>query len=162
MHSIFKGIKYYTTHEEGDIYTLVTSEQKEGFKEYINVIGQISPDVFVKTVSIQELDYLYESGYKVKYKNHYFNLNSVINPQTIQEDFYSITLDFLNEAEKKLAEELGFQRPDKFYYEKHIHRSDIEALKVIEIPLGIFASQGVQERILEGQAIDDYLDSIVG
>ncbi|MCP3888284.1 MAG: hypothetical protein GY702_05345, partial [Desulfobulbaceae bacterium] len=57
-------------------------------------------------------------------------------------------------------EELGFERPDKFYFTKKIYRKDIEALKVIESPQGIFSSQGKKERILEGQEIDDYFASI--
>ena len=64
------------------------------------------------------------------------------------------------DKEKKLAEELEFERTDKFYYTKRIYRKDIEALKVIEIPQGIFSLQGKKERILEGQEIDDYFASI--
>ena len=83
-----------------------------------------------------------------------------MNSRTIFEDYYEIILSFLDAEEKKLAEELDFERTDKFYYTKRIYRKDIEALKVIEIPQGIFSLQGKKERILEGQEIDDYFASI--
>ena len=41
-----------------------------------------------------------------------------------------------------------------------IGRKDIEALKIIEKPLGIFKDQGLKIKILEGKAIDNFLASV--
>ena len=60
----------------------------------------------------------------------------------------------------KFFESLGFTRSDKFYFDKKISRSDIEAIKIIEEPLGIFKDQGLKIKILEGADIDDFLASV--
>ena len=43
---------------------------------------------------------------------------------------------------------------------KEIGRKDIEAIKIIEKPLGIFKDQGLKIKILEGKDIDDFLSSV--
>jgi hypothetical protein len=49
---------------------------------------------------------------------------------------------------------------DKGQWWKDIRRKDIEALKIIEKPLGIFKDQGLKIKILEGKAIDNFLASV--
>ena len=60
----------------------------------------------------------------------------------------------------KFFKNLGFTQSDKFYFDKKISRCDIEAIKIIEKPLGIFKDQGSKVKILEGKAIDDFLASV--
>ena len=59
-----------------------------------------------------------------------------------------------------LIEKLGFKVYDKGEWWKEIGRKDIEAIKIIEKPLGIFKNQGSKVRILEGKAIDEFLASV--
>lgn len=160
MYAIFNGKKFDVTHEVNNIYTLISNVQYDGFNQYINILGQVAENTYVREVEDAELDYLYELSYELKYKGRWFRLFTALNPQTISEDYFEIILSFLDLEEKKLAEELDFERTDKFYYTKRIYRKDIEKLKVIELPQGIFSSQGKKEKILEGQAIDDYFASI--
>ena len=49
---------------------------------------------------------------------------------------------------------------DKGQWWKEIGRKDIEALKIIEEPLGIFKDQGLKIKIIEGADIDDFLASV--
>ena len=49
---------------------------------------------------------------------------------------------------------------DKGQWWKDIRRKDIEALKIIEKPLGIFKDQGLKVKILKGKDIDEFLASI--
>ena len=160
MYAIFNGKKFDVTHEANNIYTLISNIRYDGFDQYINILGQIAENTYVKEVEDVELDFLYELSYELKYQGRWFHLFTALNSRTIFEDYYEIILSFLDAEEKKLAEELDFERTDKFYYTKRIYRKDIEALKVIEIPQGIFSLQGKKERILEGQEIDDYFASI--
>lgn len=41
-----------------------------------------------------------------------------------------------------------------------IGRKDIEAIKIIDKPLGIFKDQGLKIKILKGADIDDFLASV--
>lgn len=161
MYAIFNGEKFDVTHEGNNIYTLISNVQYDGFARYINILGQVAENTYIKEVEDGDLDYLYELSYELKYKDRWFHLFTALNTRTITEDYYEIILDFLDSEEKQLAEELEFERTDKFYYTKRIYRKAIEALKVIEIPQGIFSSQGKKETILQGEAIDTYLTEVV-
>lgn len=159
MKAIFKGNLFRASRYQGKI-RIGSNKKLEGFEEYVDVLGNLHKDHFVRLLDESELDYLYELSYELKYQGRWFHLFTALNSRTIFEDYYEIILSFLDAEEKKLAEELDFERTDKFYYTKRIYRKDIEALKVIEIPQGIFSLQGKKERILEGQEIDDYFASI--
>ncbi|MGT2884964.1 hypothetical protein ACVRZS_08600 [Streptococcus ferus] len=159
MKAIFKGNLFQASRYQGKI-RIGSDKKSEGFVEYVDVLGNLHKDHFVRLLDERDLDYLYELSYELKYKGRWFHLFTALNPRAISEDYFEIILSFLDLEEKELAEKLGFERTDKFYYTKRLYRKDIEELKVIELPQGIFSSQGKKERILEGEEIDDYFASI--
>ena len=76
-----------------------------------------------------ELDYLYELSYELKYQGRWFHLFTAFE---FSNNFWRLLWDnskFSWCRRKKLAEELDFERTDRFYYTKTIYRKDIEALK---------------------------------
>ena len=75
----------------------------------------------------------------------------------IDEDWFVIRAGI---EKYELIEKLGFERYDKATWRKEIKRKDIEALKIIDKPLGIFKDQGLKIKILEGADIDDFLASV--
>ena len=161
MIGIYKGKRYVADYTFGKAVVTIYSYEKEmGFENAISPWGKVYDDYFSKQVIATELDYLYELSYELKYRGLWFYLTSSLNTNTISKELFVIGLDYFGSEAIELAEELGFERPDKFYFTKKIYRKDIEALKVIESPQGIFSSQGKNETILEGQAIDDYFASI--
>lgn len=160
MYAYYKG-ELFSTHNVKGKFMIGSKIQKEGFEEYTDVLGRKHSDHFVKLLDITELDYLYELSYQVKLKNRWYNLHTALNHLAVTEEHYEITLSFLDRQEQKLAEEPVFERTDKFYYTKRLYRSDIEALKVIETPLGIFSDQGQKEKIFVGSELDDYLEGIM-
>ena len=161
MIGIYKGKRYVADYTFGKAVVTIYSYEKEmGFENAISPWGKVYDDYFSKQVIATELDYLYELSYELKYRGLWFYLTSSLNTNTISKELFVIGLDYFGSEAIELAEELGFERPDKFYFTKKIYRKDIEALKVIESPQGIFSSQGKKETILEGQAIDDYFASI--
>ena len=161
MYAIFKGNKYQAVREIDNVYTIISDVQEDGFEQYINIVGQVAPNTYVREVTDVDLDYLYDLSYQVKYKGRYYHVTSNLNQRTISKDMYVIQLSFPNEEEKALVEALNFERPDKFQYTKRLYRKEIDELVVIETPLGIFADQGKKETVLVGEAIDAYLAEVV-
>ena len=108
-------------------------------------------------MDIHELDYLYRIVYEIQYKGHFFDVMSVMKRKLIDKDLF-----VLNAGIEKypLTEKLGFEVYDKGQWWKKIGRKDIEALKIIEKPLGIFKDQGLKVKILKGKDIDEFLASI--
>ena len=156
MYGIYKGKKYRVA-KISTFYRVISREKEEGFEEYIDIVGEKHPDIFVKDVDIHELDYLYEVKYEFLYRGHYFRALSTMIRKLIDKDYFEIAAG----VEKyDLIEKLGFKRLDESTWWKDIRRKDIEALKIVEEPEGIFKEQGLKIKILEGKAIDDFLASV--
>ncbi len=156
MYGIYKGKKCRVA-KISTFYRVISSKKEEGFEEYIDIVGEKRPDIFVKDVDIHELDYLYKIVYEIQYKGHFFDVMSAMKRITIDEDWFVIRAGI---EKYELIEKLGFKVYDKGEWWKEIGRKDIEALKIIEEPLGIFKDQGSKVKILEGKAIDEFLASV--
>ena len=156
MYGIYKGKKCRVA-KISTFYRVISSKKEEGFEEYIDIVGEKRPDIFVKDVDIHELDYLYKIVYEIQYKGHFFDVMSAMKRITIDEDWFVIRAGI---EKYELIEELGFEVYDKGEWRKEIGRKDIEALKIIEKPLEIFKDQGLKIKILEGKDIDDFLASV--
>ena len=156
MDGIYKGKKYRVA-KISTFYRVISGEKEEGFEEYIDIVGEKRPDIFVKDVDIHELDYLYEIWYEIQYKGHFFHVMSAMIRKLIDKDLFWLHADI---EEYEFIEKLGFKVYDKGAWRKEIGRKDIEALKIIEEPLGIFKDRGSKVKILEGKAIDEFLASV--
>ena len=155
MYGIYKGKKYRVA-KISTFYRVISREKEEGFEEYIDIVGEKRPDIFVKDVDIHELDYLYEIWYEIQYKGHFFDVMSAMKRINIDEDWFAIRAGI---EKYELIEKLGFKVYDKGEWWKEIGRKDIEAIKIIEEPEGIFKDRGSKVKIIEGKDIDDFLAS---
>lgn len=157
MYAIYKQKKYDADIELDNTVTIYSYVKEEGFENDITPWGEVEDDYFSKKVNMNELDYLYRIVYEIQYKGHFFDVMSFVNRKLIDKDLF-----VLNAGIEKypLIEKLGFEVYDKGQWWKKIGRKDIEALKIIEKPLGIFKDQGLKIKILEGKDIDEFLASV--
>ena len=157
MYAIYKQKKYDAELRLGKDVTLYSYVKDEGFENYVDPWGRESDTFFSKKMDIHELDYLYRINYEIQYKGYFFDVISYMNRKLIDKDLF-----VLNAGIEKypLIEKLGFEVYDKGQWWKEIGRKDIEALKIIEEPLGIFKDRGVKMKIIEGAEIDDFLASV--
>ena len=65
MYAIFNGKKFDVTYEGNNIYTLISKVQYDGFAQYINILGQVAENTYIKEVENVELDFLYELSYEL-------------------------------------------------------------------------------------------------
>ena len=157
MYAIYKQKKYDAELRLGKDVTLYSYVKEEGFENYVDPWGRESDVFFSKKIDIHELDYLYEVKYEFLYKGHYFKALSTMIRKLIDKDYFEISAGI---EKYDLIEKLGFKRLDESTWWKDIRRKDIEALKIVEEPLGIFKDQGLKIKILEGKAIDEFLASV--
>ena len=157
MYAIYKQKKYDAELRLGKDVTLYSYVKDEGFENHVDPWGRESDAFFSQKMDINELDYLYEIWYEIQYKGHFFDVMSVMKRKLIDKDLF-----VLNAGIEKypLIEKLGFEVYDKGQWWKKIGRKDIEALKIIEKPLGIFKDRGLKIKTLEGKDIDDFLASV--
>ena len=159
MYAIYKQKKYDAELRLGKDVTLYSYVKEEGFENHVDPWGRESDTFFSKKMDIHELDYLYEIEYEIQYKGHFYIFeNGDFTKRAIAEEaFYILSDDVSN---PKFFQNLGFTQSDKFYFDKKISRSDIEAIKIIEKPLGIFKDRGSKVKIIKGKDIDDFLASV--
>ena len=157
MYAIYKQKKYDADIELDNTVTIYSYVKEEGFVNDITPWGEVEDDYFSKRVNMNELDYLYRIVYEIQYKGHFFDVMSTMKRINIDEDWFAIRAGI---EKYELIEKLGFKVYDKGEWWKEIGRKDIEALKIIEEPLGIFKDQGLKIKILEGKDIDDFLASV--
>ena len=157
MYAIYKQKKYDADIELDNTVTIYSYVKEEGFENDITPWGEVEDDYFSKKVNMNELDYLYRTVYEIQYKGHFFDVMSTMKRINIDEDWFAIRAGI---EKYELIEKLGFKVYDKGEWWKEIGRKDIEALKIIEEPEGIFKDQGLKIKILEGKAIDEFLASV--
>ena len=157
MYAIYKQKKYDAELRLGKDVTLYSYVKEEGFENHVDPWGRESDTFFSQKMDIHELDYLYRIVYEIQYKGHFFDVMSVMKRKLIDKDLF-----VLNAGIEKypLTEKLGFEVYDKGQWWKKIGRKDIEAIKIIEEPEGIFKDQGLKIKILKEKDIDDFLASV--
>ena len=157
MYAIYKQKKYDAELRLGKDVTLYSYVKEEGFENHVDPWGRESDTFFSKKMDIHELDYLYRIEYEIQYKGHFFDVMYAMKRKLIDKDLFVLNGGI---EEYELIEKLGFEVYDKGQWWKKIGRKDIEALKIIEKPLGIFKDRGVKMKIIEGADIDDFLASV--
>ena len=157
MYAIYKQKKYDAELRLGKDVTLYSYVKEEGFENYVDPWGRESDNFFSQKMDIQELDYLYRIVYEIQYKGHFFDVMSAMKRINIDEDWFAIRAGI---EKYELIEKLGFKVYDKGEWWKEIGRKDIEVLKIIEEPEGIFNDRGSKVKIIEGADIDDFLASV--
>ena len=159
MIAIHQGKKYNVSKGlSNNDWIVLTSDTKDGgFSNYIDSWGEEFDDFFSKKVKMEDLDYLYSIHYEIQYKGHSFDVSSGMIRRNIEKDWFEI---IPSANQNQIKDELGFKQINKLEWAKEIGRKDIEVLKIVETPLGIFKDQGVKVKSLEGQNIDDFLNSI--
>jgi len=157
MYAVYKQKKYDAELRLGKDVTLYSYVKEEGFENHVDPWGRESDTFFSKKVDIHELDYLYKMVYEIQYKGHFFHMMSAMKRKLIDKDLFWLNAGV---EEYELIEKLGFEVYDKGEWWKEIGRKDIEAIKIIEKPLGIFKDRGSKVKIIEGKDIDDFLASV--
>lgn len=159
MIAIHQGKKYNVSKGlSNNDWIVLTSDTKDGgFSNYIDSWGEEFDDFFSKKVKMEELDFLYSIHYEIQYKGHSFYVSSGMIRRNIEKDWFEI---IPSANQNQIKDELGFKQINKLEWAKEISRKDIEVLKIVETPLGIFKDQGVKVKSLECQAIDNFLNSI--
>ena len=157
MYAIYKQKRFDAQYKNDDEVILYSSVRFEGFQNYTDSMGNLFSDYFSKTVKIEELDYIYKIHYEIQYKGHFFHITSAMNQMNIKNDWFELSP---NIKQNELRNVLGFKQINKLDWAKEIGRKDIEAIKIVEIPVDIFKDQGSKIKILEGKDIDEFLASV--
>ncbi|KIL43109.1 hypothetical protein [Jeotgalibacillus campisalis] len=122
----YKNKTFRVSTIDGETVRLVSEESNisEGFKELIYPSNYKDrnnlPTLYIKEVKKVEIEEIYEVDYKAKFRGEKFNLS-----------FNKAGSEFrLGTMHAELANQYGFERTDKYYYEKIVNENEIEVIEV--------------------------------
>jgi hypothetical protein len=150
-----KNRRYVASDRNGKLF-ITSEEKKDGFENYVSVLGKVYSDYFMKYLDLDEIDDLYDEELFVKYKGVYFeSATDIISKKIVEKDNYVILTDIY-----QIADQYGFRKLEPFVYTKAISRSELEAIKIVRTHEPPFEEKGTEEIIIEGDDLTEYLESI--
>lgn len=124
----YQGKTYYVSNKDKDNVRLVSYDRQDldrGFQPKIYPENYRDrdklPDIFIKTVNICQVDSLYEIIPSILYKGIKYSVKGE------SDEFYYIGTDNI-----ELAEKYGFDRTDKYFYEKTVLKSECELIEEVK------------------------------
>lgn len=156
MYCKYNGKKYKIKKRNGE-YLITTEEKKEGFTNYVDVLGNEHSGLHMKIVDRNEVEVIYNEEVFIKYKDRYFQLFAdKISKNAVREDAYMIWTN-----SEQLAQEYHFEKKEQFVFVRYITRKEIEAVKIVKIPVLDFKDIERSEEILEGASLDNWISELM-
>lgn len=156
MYCEYRGLKYKIK-KKNDKYIIISRVKKEGFTNYIDVLGNEHSELYMKGVKANEVDVIYDEDVFMKYKDKYFRLFADKIPRkAVLADSYMIWTD-----SEQIAQEYAFEKKEQFVFIKYITRKEIEAVKIVKKPMLDFRNNEQSEEILEGKSLERWFSELI-
>ncbi|MEY8730734.1 hypothetical protein AB9M92_00385 [Peribacillus frigoritolerans] len=148
--------KDYLLNIRNDRLRLRTHEPEQGFCELVDQTGNMT-NLFIKDVTKEEVELVYELKFLVAYKGKEF-------------EPYSLGRHILDENEISLfsmdsndVDCYGFEKQEQFVFKKDVPLNDIESIIEVKKPILIFEELPESRKVIPREEVRDYiieLDSI--
>ena len=156
MYCEYSGLKYKIKKRNCE-FIITSRVRKEGFTNYIDVLGNEHSELYMKIVNADEVDIIYNEDVLIKYRDKYFHLFAdKVSRNAVLDDSYMIWTN-----SEQLAQEYIFEKKEQFVFIKYITRKEIEAVKIVKTPVLDFKDIEQSEEILEGEALDSWLSELI-
>ena len=156
MYCEYRGLNYKIKKRNCE-FIITSRVRKEGFTNYIDVLGNEHSELYMKIVNVNEVDIIYNEDVLIKYRDKYFHLFAdKVSRNAVLDDSYMIWTN-----SEQLAQEYIFEKKEQFVFIKYITRKEIEAVKIVKIPVLDFKDIEQSEEILEGDALDSWLSELI-
>ncbi|MEH7388034.1 hypothetical protein V7147_21945 [Bacillus sp. JJ1521] len=149
-YAIFKS-KIYPVSNHGRVLHLISQKIENGFHELIDITGNRHDDIFIKEVSLEEVELVYELKFNAIYKGKEYETYGV-DSSTIEKNYillFSMVYEDVNDY--------GFRKHEHFVYQKEVALHEIDALVEIKKPILQWENQPESRRIIPHKMIREYL-----
>lgn len=155
LYCIYNGKKYKAKYKDNSV-KITTTIKEEGFSNYIDVLGRVHHDLFMKELSLHQVEWVFYEEIEFQYKGKYFPLcSSNITPENIKEDHFKIFTD-----SEKMAQQYNFEKKEQFVFEKNISKSEIESIRIIQKPINEFENYVCKNIIISEGHISEWFESL--
>ena len=153
-YAVYKN-KIYLANIRQSKVRLKTRVAEPGFKELVDLAGNIHNDIFIKEIDINDVDIIYELEYRVLYRESEYECLKV-NSKTLDANYITIST-----SDSDIAEKYGFIKKEQFVFDKNILLDEIDALIEIKKPILKFSNLKEQKIVIERKDIKNYLSNII-
>lgn len=143
--------KSYPVNIRNDKYRLRSKEHEDGFNELVDLGGNIHHDIFIKEVTLDEIEFLFELKYKIIYKGKEYE-PFAIGELVIDDGEISL---FSSDYESE-----GFEKQEQFVFKKEVSIDEIDALVEIMEPISIFNKLPENRKVISSIQVKEYLKSL--
>ncbi|MEB6551069.1 hypothetical protein MXL46_18635 [Heyndrickxia sporothermodurans] len=143
--------KSYHLNIRGKILRLTSEVKESGFQELIDLAGNQRSNIFIKEVSVDDIEMAFDIKINAIYKGKEFETFS-IGYFCIEEN--AISLFSMNYKDVELY---GFKKEEQFVFKKDVSLNDIEALVEIKIPILKFEGMPKSRSLIPNQLIKEYI-----
>ena len=144
--------KNYPVNIRRDKFRLKSKEHESGFKELIDLGGNIHPDIFIKEVTLDEIELLFELKYKIIYKGKEYDTFSI---GELVIDRGEITI-FSSDYED--YESNGFIKVEQFVFQKKVIIDEIDAIVEFIEPILEFNKFPKERKVIPRNQIEIYFN----
>ena len=116
MYCEYGGLKYKIK-KKNNKYIITSRVRKEGFTNYIDVLGNKHSELYMKIVKANEVDIIYNDKYFQLFADK-------VSRNAVLADSYMIWTN-----SEQLAQEYIFEKKEQFVFIKYITRKEIGAVK---------------------------------
>ena len=143
--------KNYPVYLRNDKYRLKSKEHENGFEELVDLGGNIHHDIFIKEVTLDEIELLFELKYKIIYKGEEYEPFS-IGELVIDDGKISL---FSSDFESN-----GFEKKEQFVFKKEVSIDEIDALVEIMEPISGFHKLPEKRKVIPSIQVKKYLNNL--
>lgn len=154
IYAIYRNNIYLANIRQSKV-RLKTRIAEPGFKELVDLAGNIHNDIFIKEVEINDVDIIYEQEYSVLYRGSEYECLKV-NSQTLDRNYITISTN-----DSDLAEKYGFIKKEQFIFDKNVILDEIDELIEIRKPILKFSNLKEQKIIISQKDIRNYISNII-
>jgi hypothetical protein len=156
-YAVYKNRVYELDQSDGKLELISNKDAtKEGFKKVEFEQGFISKVLYVKEVTIDELDMAYDLEYKLLYKGIEFETLGV-GKFSLENKCITVST-----SDRDLARTYRFTKIEPFVFDKKIPLDEIDALIEIKKPILKFKNQKEERTKIEHKDIKAYLEKLHG
>ncbi|NYF23718.1 hypothetical protein [Sporosarcina sp. JAI121] len=143
--------KNYPVNIRNDKYRLRSKDHENGFNELVDLGGNIHHDIFIKEVTLDEIEFLFELNYKIIYKGKEYEPFS-IGELVIDDGKISL---FSSDYESE-----GFEKQEQFVFKKEVSIEEIDAIVEIMEPITGGNELPEKRKIIPSIQVKEYLKSL--
>ncbi|MEH7225524.1 hypothetical protein V7112_17080 [Bacillus sp. JJ1566] len=153
QYSIYQN-KIYQVSIHGQVIHLISSKKENGFHELIDIVGNKHDDIFIKEVSLDDVELVYELKINAVYCGKEFETYGVDSSNLEKKYILLFSMEFED------VNDYGFRKHEQFVYQKQVALDDIDALVEIKKPILKWENKPETKITIPNNLIREYLSKL--